>query len=247
MGDIRISEEQHGPAGRPPLRLRADVHPARPHRPLARVRSEGDGVVTEQVGRPLIGLLYRQTDAAMPLLDLAPCRRGSRLRLHRRRRAHPHPGVARITVPGHPRRRAARCVPGVPRPNVALAFIAAETTLRIAVGIALVAQHDPIALAKTVAHARPPLRGPAHPRRGVRLEPRGARQPREALRGPPGDRARARRADAGALDPGRGRVPRPARHPRAQLVVAQAGAGVDPDPPRRPGWRAGHGRHRRVG
>ena len=38
-----------------------------------------------------------------------------------------------------------------PDPYVALAFIAAQTSLRIATGVALVAQHDPIALAKTIA------------------------------------------------------------------------------------------------
>ena len=31
MHNIRLSEEHHGPAGRPPLRLRADVDPPRPH------------------------------------------------------------------------------------------------------------------------------------------------------------------------------------------------------------------------
>ena len=34
---------------------------------------------------------------------------------------------------------------------MALAFVAAQTRLRIATGVALVAQHDPIALAKTIA------------------------------------------------------------------------------------------------
>ncbi len=38
-----------------------------------------------------------------------------------------------------------------PDPYVALSFVAARTSLRIATGVALVAQHDPIALAKTVA------------------------------------------------------------------------------------------------
>ena len=41
--------------------------------------------------------------------------------------------------------------PEFPDPYVALAFVAAQTSLRIASGIALVAQHDPIALAKTIA------------------------------------------------------------------------------------------------
>ena len=37
-GDIRISEEHHGPAGRPPLRVPADLLPARPAAPPPRPR-----------------------------------------------------------------------------------------------------------------------------------------------------------------------------------------------------------------
>jgi hypothetical protein len=82
--------------------------------------------------------------------DECPCRR-ARLRLHRHRRAHAHPGLPRDTVPRHPDGSLPDAYPEFPDPYVALAFIAARTSLRIAVGIALVAQHDPIALAKTVA------------------------------------------------------------------------------------------------
>ena len=100
---------------------------------------------------PRIGLLYRQTDAAMPLLDLAYAAEERRFDCivigeHTHipvSRETPFPGTADGSLPD--------AYPEFPDPYVALAFIAARTSLRIAVGIALVAQHDPIALAKTVA------------------------------------------------------------------------------------------------
>ena len=99
----------------------------------------------------LIGLLYRQTDAAMPLLDLARAAEerdfdciviGEHTHIPVSRES-PFPG----TIDGH----LPDAYPEFPDPYVALAFVAAQTSLRIAVGIALVAQHDPIALAKTIA------------------------------------------------------------------------------------------------
>ena len=39
--DIRISEAHHGPAGKPPLPIHSDLHPARPHRTASRVRPRG--------------------------------------------------------------------------------------------------------------------------------------------------------------------------------------------------------------
>src|SRR6516165_8558357 len=100
---------------------------------------------------PRIGLLYRQTDAAMPLLDLAHAAEERRFDCivigeHTHipvSRETPFPGTADGSLPD--------AYPEFPDPYVALAFIAARTSLRIAVGIALVAQHDPISLAKTVA------------------------------------------------------------------------------------------------
>jgi len=103
------------------------------------------------VTRLQIGLLYRQTDAAMPLLDLAHAAEerhfdciviGEHTHIPVSRET-PFPGTADGSLPD--------AYPEFPDPYVALAFIAARTSLRIAVGIALVAQHDPIALAKTVA------------------------------------------------------------------------------------------------
>jgi probable F420-dependent oxidoreductase len=100
---------------------------------------------------PHIGLLYRQTDAAMPLLDLAQAaeeRHFDCIVIGE----HTHIPVSRETpVPGAADGSLPEAYPEFPDPYVALAFIAARTSLRIAVGIALVAQHDPIALAKTVA------------------------------------------------------------------------------------------------
>ena len=100
---------------------------------------------------PSVGLLYRQTDAAMPLLELARAadERGFDCIIVGEHthipvsRESPFPG----TVDGH----LPDAYPEFPDPYVALAFVAAQTSLRIAVGIALVAQHDPIALAKTIA------------------------------------------------------------------------------------------------
>ena len=100
---------------------------------------------------PSVGLLYRQTDAAMPLLELAHAAEergfacimvGEHTHIPVSRES-PFPG----TVDGH----LPDAYPEFPDPYVALAFVAAQTSLRIAVGIALVAQHDPIALAKTIA------------------------------------------------------------------------------------------------
>lgn len=100
---------------------------------------------------PQIGLLYRQTDASMPLLDLAHAAEERRFDCivigeHTHipvSRETPFPGTADGSLPD--------AYPEFPDPYVALAFIAAQTSLRVAVGIALVAQHDPIALAKTIA------------------------------------------------------------------------------------------------
>jgi probable F420-dependent oxidoreductase len=107
--------------------------------------------MTRADGVPSIGLLYRQTDAAMPLLELAHAAEardfdciviGEHTHIPVSRES-PFPGTVDGSLPD--------AYPEFPDPYVALAFIAAQTSLRIAVGIALVAQHDPIALAKTIA------------------------------------------------------------------------------------------------
>lgn len=107
--------------------------------------------MTAAAGPPLIGLLYRQTRAAMPLLELAHAadERGFDCIVIGE---HTHIPVSRESpFPGTADGHLPDAYPEFPDPYVALAFVAAQTSLRVAVGIALVAQHDPIALAKTVA------------------------------------------------------------------------------------------------
>ena len=98
---------------------------------------------------PRVGLLYRETRAAMSLLELAHAaeERGFDCLIAGE---HTHIPVCRESP-----WPAGGELPGeyyeFPDPYVALAFVAAQTSLRIATGVALVAQHDPIALAKTIA------------------------------------------------------------------------------------------------
>lgn len=107
--------------------------------------------MTGKGGRPQFGLLYRQTGAAMPLLELAHAAEergfdclviGEHTHIPVSRES-PFPGTVDGSLPD--------AYPEFPDPYVALAFVAAQTRLRVAVGVALVAQHDPIALAKTIA------------------------------------------------------------------------------------------------
>lgn len=98
---------------------------------------------------PEIGLLYFATDRSLPLLEFA--------------RAAAERGFDAVVLPEHthiPVSTASSFPRGgtVPErylrvldPYVALAMVAAETGLKIGTCISLVAQHDPIALAKTVA------------------------------------------------------------------------------------------------
>lgn len=103
------------------------------------------------MSNPRICLLYRQTAASMPLLELAHAadeRRFDAIMIGE----HTHIPVSRKTpFPGTPDGSLPDAYPEFPDPYVALAFVAAQTSLQIAVGVALVAQHDPIALAKAVA------------------------------------------------------------------------------------------------
>ncbi len=98
---------------------------------------------------PVAGLLYRSSDIGMPVIDLAHAAldRGFETLVVGE---HTHIPVSRDTpFPGGGE------LPEVYRrmldPFVALAFVAAQTTLSIGTCVSLVAQHDPIALAKTVA------------------------------------------------------------------------------------------------
>lgn len=98
---------------------------------------------------PGVGLLYRPTGSAMSLLELAHAadERGFEFVGVGE---HTHIPLARET-PFPAGGELPDAYPEFPDPYVALAFVAAETSLRIVVTVALVAQHDPIALAKTIA------------------------------------------------------------------------------------------------
>jgi len=105
--------------------------------------------MTNQRQFPPVGLLYRQARSAMPLLELAYAateRDFDCMVLGE----HTHIPVSRDS-PWPAGGDLPEEYYEFPDPYVALAFIAAQTSLRIATGVALVAQHDPIALAKTIA------------------------------------------------------------------------------------------------
>ena len=98
---------------------------------------------------PSVGLLYREARGAMPVLEVAHAaeERGFDALIVGE---HTHIPVSRETpwpaggdLPTEYRE--------FPDPYVTLAFVAAQTRLRIGTGVALVAQHDPIALAKAIA------------------------------------------------------------------------------------------------
>ncbi|HEX3924772.1 MAG TPA: TIGR03619 family F420-dependent LLM class oxidoreductase [Streptosporangiaceae bacterium] len=99
--------------------------------------------------RPLIALNYFATDQSRPVADFA--------------RAAAERGYDAVLLPEHTHIPVATASPypgggALPEryrrtldPYVALALVAAQTDLQIGTCIALVAQHDPIALAKTIA------------------------------------------------------------------------------------------------
>jgi probable F420-dependent oxidoreductase len=99
--------------------------------------------------RPLVGLQYFATDRSLPVADFA--------------RAVAERGFDAVLLPEHTHIPVSTQAPypgggELPEryrrtldPYVALSVVAAQTDLRIGTCISLVAQHDPIALAKTVA------------------------------------------------------------------------------------------------
>jgi probable F420-dependent oxidoreductase len=98
--------------------------------------------------RPLVGLLYFATDRSLPVADFA--------------RAAAERGFDAVLLPEHTHipLSTEALYPGgdLPEryqrtldPYVALSIVAAQTDLKIGTCISLVAQHDPIALAKTIA------------------------------------------------------------------------------------------------
>ena len=99
--------------------------------------------------RPLLGLLYFATDRSLPIADFA--------------RAAAERGFDAIVLPEHTHIPVSSrsSYPGsgdLPErysrtldPYIGLSIVAAQTSLRIGTCVSLVAQHDPIALAKTIA------------------------------------------------------------------------------------------------
>ncbi len=120
-------------------------------------------------------------------------------------------------------------------PFVALAFAAAATKkLLLGTGICLVPQHDPIVTAKTIASLDRLsggrfLFGIGAGWNADEMENHGVRYA-NSLRGD----ARTRAGDEGAVDRGRGVVPRRVRELRSGLELAEAAAAAAPaDPARR--------------
>jgi probable F420-dependent oxidoreductase len=99
--------------------------------------------------RPLVGLVYFATDQSLPVADFA--------------RAAAERGFDAVLLPEHTHIPVSTEAPypgggDLPEryrrtldPYVALSVVAAQTDLKIGTCISLVAQHDPIALAKTIA------------------------------------------------------------------------------------------------
>jgi probable F420-dependent oxidoreductase len=99
--------------------------------------------------RPLVGLQYFATDRSLPVADFA--------------RAVADRGFDAVLLPEHTHIPVATEAPypgggDLPEryrrtldPYIALSIVAAQTDLRIGTCISLIAQHDPIALAKTIA------------------------------------------------------------------------------------------------
>ena len=105
--------------------------------------------MSETQSRPQVGLHYFATDRSLPVTDFA--------------RAAAEYGFDAVLLPEHTHIPVSTPSPypdggGLPEryrrtldPYVALAVVAAQTDLKIGTCISLVAQHDPIALAKTIA------------------------------------------------------------------------------------------------
>jgi probable F420-dependent oxidoreductase len=105
--------------------------------------------VTGPAHRPRVGLHYFATDQSLPVADFA--------------RAAAERGFDALLLPEHTHLPVATASPypdGSPLPEryrrtldpyIGLAVVAAQTSLAIGTCISLVAQHDPVALAKTIA------------------------------------------------------------------------------------------------
>ena len=109
-------------------------------------------------------------------------------------------------------------------PLLTLAAVGATTkTLKLGTGIQLVAQHDPITLAKEIATLDQMTGGRFLLRGRRRVEPRRACEPlRLPLRTTLESHAGTYRGHEGHLDPGQSRLPRRIRELRRDLLLAQA-------------------------
>lgn len=108
-----------------------------------------DGPTSGLGTTPGYGVLYRATDVGMPVVDLA--------------HAVAERGFGSLLLGEHTHIPTARATPfpaGGELPEIyrrfldpfaALSFVAAQTELTIGTGVALIGQHDPIVLAKTIA------------------------------------------------------------------------------------------------
>jgi len=109
----------------------------------------GNGTMSRARSRPLVGLHYFATDLSLPVADFA--------------RAAAERGFDAVLLPEHTHIPVSTVAPypgggDLPEryrrtldPYVALSVVAAQTDLGIGTCVSLVAQHDPIALAKTIA------------------------------------------------------------------------------------------------
>ena len=145
---------------------------------------------------------------------------------------HSHTPVATI-YPGSPDGELPEFYKRFPDIFVTLAAAAAVTNrIRLGTGIVLVAEHNPLHLAKAVASLDQPIKWTGGVWCRLRLElVRDGQQRRGVGRPPSGVRREARRAEA-SMDPGSRRVRWNLRVLRRQLALAQAGAestSSDPD------------------
>ena len=114
-----------------------------------------------------------------------------------------------------------------PEPFIALAMAAAVTkTIKLGTCVSLVAEHEPIALAKAIATLDFFIRWPVCVRRRRRMAARRGRGDGCGVPPPMADGGRVSAGDEGVVDPARGRLQGRVRqlHPGAMLSQADAKA-----------------------
>ena len=169
-----------------------------------------------------VGVFYFPTDYGINIAELAQGARGPRLRFAVRARAHAHPAQPQVALPR--RRRAAQALLAHPRP-------VRGAGLRRGGDQEAQGRHRHLPGAAARADRAPPRRSPASTSSRAAAScsasaPAGtwtrwrttASSYADALQ----PDARARAGHEGAVDQGRGRLPRQVREVRSGLVVAQA-------------------------